>query len=104
MLLCGNEKKKVYSIFPSVEKMDNDLWGVFECKVFEDLDSYELEALRSELSGQASDGWGEGFEQRPISTSGGDILVSFWNGDNDCGISAADLDFIFIIITIPYDR
>ena len=84
MLLCGNEKKKVYSIFPSVEKMDNDLWGVFECKVFEDLDSYELEALRSELSGQASDGWGEGFEQRPISTSGGDILVSFWNGDNEC--------------------
>ena len=33
---------------------------------------------------QLSDGAGEGFEQRPINTSGGDILVSFWNGDNEC--------------------
>ncbi|SDB58534.1 hypothetical protein SAMN02910317_03075 [Ruminococcaceae bacterium FB2012] len=70
---------KVYSIFPSVEKMDNDFWGVFECKVFEDLDSYELEALRLELSGQASDGWGEGFEQREIETDDcGKLYVSFY--------------------------
>ena len=74
---------KVYSIFPSVEKMDNDLWGVFECKVFDDLDSYELEALRSELSGQASDGWGEGFEQQEIDTDDcGKLYVSFYGAPN----------------------
>lgn len=74
---------KVYSIFPSVEKMDNDLWGVFECKVYDDLDSYELEALRSELSGQASDGWGEGFEQQEIYTDDcGKLYVSFYGAPN----------------------
>ena len=74
---------KVYSIFPSVKKMDNALWGVFECKVYEDLDSYELEALRSELSGQASDGWGEGFEQQEIQTDDcGKLYVSFYGAPN----------------------
>ena len=74
---------KVYSIFPSVVKMDDDLWGVFECKVYDDLDSYELEALRSELSGQASDGWGEGFEQQEIQTDDcGKLYVSFYGALN----------------------
>ena len=35
--------------------------------------------LLHELSGQASDGWGEGFEQRDIHTSEGDIYVSFYD-------------------------
>ena len=47
---------KVYSIFPSVERQGDDICGVFTCQLYDDLDSYELEALRSELSGQASDG------------------------------------------------
>ena len=69
---------KVYSIFPSVERQGNDLVGVFTCQLYDDLDSYELEALRSELYGQASDGWGEGFEQREIETDDcGKLYVSF---------------------------
>lgn len=74
---------KVYSIFPSVERVDDDLWGVFTCQLYDDLDSYELEALRSELSGQASDGWGEGFEQREIETDDcGKLYVSFYGAPN----------------------
>ena len=38
---------KVYSIFPSVERQGDDLVGVFTCQLYDDLDSYELEALRS---------------------------------------------------------
>ncbi len=71
---------KVYSIFPSVEKVGNRLMGVFTCQVFGELDSYEYDELLHELSRQASDGWGEGFEQRDIHTSEGDIIV---NGISD---------------------
>lgn len=70
---------KVYSIFPSVEKVGDSLMGVFTCQICGELNSYEFEKLRCELSGQASDGWGEGFEQRKISTSEGDIYVSFYD-------------------------
>ena len=43
------------------------------------LASYEYDELLDELSGQASDGWGEGFEQHEIHTSEGDIYVSFYD-------------------------
>lgn len=75
---------KVYSIFPSVEVVENSLMGVFTCQVYGELKSYELEALREELIGQASDGWGEGFEQRAIEpNSDNEIYVSFYSGDDD---------------------
>lgn len=75
---------KVYSIFPSVEVVENSLMGVFTCQVYGELKSYELEALREELIGQASDGWGEGFEQRAIDPNSDDeIYVSFYSGDDD---------------------
>ena len=74
---------KVYSIFPSVERIGDDICGVFTCQLYDDLDSYELEALRSELSGQASDGWGEGFEQQEIDTDDcGKLYVSFYGAPN----------------------
>jgi hypothetical protein len=74
---------KVYSIFPSVERQGDDLVGVFTCQLYDDLDSYELEALRSELSGQVSDGFGEGFEQREIETDDcGKLYVSFYGAPN----------------------
>mgnify|MGYP007069909581 CR=1 FL=1 len=70
---------KVYSIFPSVEKIGDYLYGVYTCGIYDDLESYELEALRDELIGQSSDGWGEGFEQKEILTDEcGKIYVSFY--------------------------
>jgi len=82
MAYLGDRKRfadKVYSIFPSVEKVGDRLLGVFTCHICGELDSYEYDELLKELSGQASDGWGEGFEQHEIHTSEGDIYVSFYD-------------------------
>ena len=39
--------------------------------------------MKEWISGQNSDGLGEGFEQRPIETEDGDLYVHFWNSGND---------------------
>ena len=82
MAYLGDRKRfadKVYSIFPSVEKVGGRLMGVFTCQVCGELDSYECDELLQELRGQASDGWAESFEQHEIHTPEGDIYVSFYD-------------------------
>ena len=61
---------KVRSAEFTVEARNGQLWGVAECQVVGELTSEELAGLKDYLSGQASDGWGEGFEQRAIQVDG----------------------------------
>lgn len=79
-------KRKVASMMPSVELWKNELWGVLEVKTYGELTDGELKELVEEWNGQASDGWGECFEQRPIETSEGELYVSFWNSGKDFSI------------------
>jgi len=71
--------KKVLSVRPSVEIVDGRLMGVMECSIKSVLHDAEIEKLKDYVSGQTSDGWGEGFEQRPVKTEEGEIYISFWN-------------------------
>ena len=73
--------EKVLSVFVDVENVDGKLYGVAVCKVKGSLSPGELEELKEFCTGQYSDGWGEGYEQRPRKTDYGDLYVSFWEHD-----------------------
>jgi hypothetical protein len=74
--------KKIYSLHPTVEEWNGKLWGVMVAEVYGELTEAETAKLLDFAVGQMSDGWGEGFEQRPIKTNDGEIYVSFWNSDH----------------------
>lgn len=75
--------RKVYSMNPTVEEWDGRLWGVLEVQTRGELSEGELRELTEEWSGQCSDGWGEGFEQREIKIDQGELNVSFWHSGGD---------------------
>lgn len=75
--------EKLTSAVWSVELHGDKLFGRIDCSLKEALTAEETEAIRDWLTGQCSDGLGEGFEQQPIDTMDGELFVSFWNSGDD---------------------
>lgn len=75
-------KEKVVSAVPSVKESDGVLYGCTTLELKEYLETEELSELCEYLTGQYSDGWGEGFEQQEIQVGDGEIYVHFWQSDD----------------------
>ena len=74
-------RSKVVSAVPSVEICGNKLCGCLTVELQETLNEGEQAVLCDYISGQYSDGWGEGFEQRNICVEDGTLAVHFWQED-----------------------
>ena len=78
-----NLDKKVYSAVPKVETRNRDIYGVITVKSYGELNKIEMIDLIDDLKGQLGDGFGEGFEQRPVTLDGDEVYISFWDCDDD---------------------
>ena len=65
---------------PSGSPSHCQLW-VAECQLLRGLTTKEMDTLKQYITGQASDGWGEGFEQRVIRVAEESLNVHMWNND-----------------------
>lgn len=69
---------KVESATVSVKQAEGVLYGCTTLQLREALEGNDLERLCDYITGQYSDGWGEGFEQQDIKVDGGTLNVHFW--------------------------
>ena len=74
-------RNKVVTAVPSIEVHGNKLCGCLTVELKETLRDDEQTVLCNYISGQYSDGWGEGFEQRDIRVDDGTLAVHFWQED-----------------------
>ena len=66
-----------------MEERKRQLWGVAECHFTEPLTFEELCTLKRFVSGQASDGWCEGLEQRPVYLpEDAELYIHFWQSNS----------------------
>ena len=74
---------KVFSMEWDIAAIGRSAYGKITCELLEPLAREEQEELADWILGQNSDGLGEGFEQRPVETSDGELYVNFWHSGND---------------------
>ena len=73
---------KVQSLRFDVDVRQGKLWGVAKCELREPLNASEMSNLIDAIVGQASDGFGEGFEQRGVKTPDNSMIyASLWSAD-----------------------
>lgn len=75
-----------------VENRNDRLYGKISCYFSAPLSTEETERLKDAITGQNSDGFGEGFEQCGIKTEDGEIHVSLWNHEEYFLKSGEEID------------
>lgn len=85
------EDKLLYAEW-TVENRNGNLYGKISCYFREPITEGETERLKDTITGQNSDGFGEGFEQHPIRVDSEDIYVSFWDYDDYFLKTRAEMD------------
>lgn len=76
-------KGKLISMDWGICEINNIPYGYVDVVLNAPLNDSEVDELKDWISGQNSDGLGEGFEQREIETDDGSLYVSFWSSGND---------------------
>lgn len=74
---------KLKSVVWDVEKAKGALYGKITATLTEPFTDEERESFLDWVSGQNSDGLGEGFEQRPIRTRDGELYMHLWQSSDD---------------------
>ena len=87
-----NVQAKMVTAKWDVTEKNGTLYGKVDFKLREPFTTEEKEKVRDWISGQNSDGFGEGLEQRPIETEDGDLYVSMWGADNYFVYDEAEMD------------
>ena len=72
------------------EQMDRDVYGVAVLTLNTALTEDELTIIKQYVSGQASDGIGEGLEQQDFELGGRDVNIHLWSSDNDWTLQTAE--------------
>lgn len=76
-------QSKLKSMHWGVQNVRGELFGCIRVELTEPLTESEKDELIEFISGQNSDGWGEGFEQHGIDADGNEMYVSFWHPGDD---------------------
>ena len=71
-------RRKVVRAVPNVDEVNGELVGSLWVDTDASLTDEEQAAFCAYITGQYSDGWGEGFEQREIDVGDGKLCVHFW--------------------------
>ena len=74
-------RRKVVRAVPTVDEVNGELVGSLWVDTDAPLTGEEQAVFCAYISGQYSDGWGEGFEQRDIRVEEGTLAVHFWQED-----------------------
>ena len=83
-------KPKIASVEWNVTGAQGRLYGKISCELRAPLTDSEQAVLADWISGQNSDGLGEGFEQRPVDTNDGDLYVHLWHSGDDYFVLQAE--------------
>ena len=73
------DNPKVLSAEWDVEEIRGTLYGVIHVDLAAPLTASEEQNLKGWITGQNSDGFGEGLEQTEFEIDGGEGYLSFWN-------------------------